>query len=549
MIRGLITENLGDSKYRVQISYDTARADAIVARNIEQMVYLDEAIAAVQAKVIEIELRATDLTAQFDAKVEALKTAETPDQADAIKLELDSISDDHDGLNPELQKLSIAKNGLKAQKFQLEKENAFIDETKGGDISVTAYSNEFDDTLTGIVPVELIGGLKGYPVIVQSDAFNGRIARAIGVKREHCFSNLALLTGWLKWRQKHVIGIVQSVGETVTASVVGINHPQSLIGAVQPFDLNVFSASTAYPYEAGDYALIEADQNGLQAFKGWYKNPRQADLLELYIQFQTIGEPRGYRCGFDFFGDQPLFLTDTLHYRNGQMTLLGRDSTDEVIRRNEINTAGGWESWNQQNSFFDDPADDAWRFGFHYVIYRTPSQGALRDKKRVAGMDVFSVHGNTLKVGPPYFEEGNEKTINFDDSASSYKYLDRWYCPFDSDSGEYLPPVKKYATLTYLAPLLSHALLIEDELWIVEISLHQVNRYGVSLPWDRNFTILYLNANFDLIYQYKNGEGHTNPNLSVKRIDTLYENDVIYVTPDEIEDYYAERGWHGFTQQ
>lgn len=188
----------------------------------------------------------------------------------------------------EIQRLEFYVNALKVEILSLQKNQAFIERHQGADRVVNAYSNEYDESLTGVVPVELIGGNYQFPVIVASDTINGRIATPLNIKREHCFSNIALISGWLKWKQKHAVAQVQSVGTDVVATIYAIGHQLSMVGPVYPFNHTVINAATDYEYEVGDQALVEYSQFGEMTFKGWYAEPREMSGLFLLFRGRNI---------------------------------------------------------------------------------------------------------------------------------------------------------------------------------------------------------------------------------------------------------------------
>lgn len=238
MIAGLIEGHLGASKYSVRISYDVTKANILIdwygTTIIERKAQKEQAI--------------VELNAAIANEVEDLLYVE--------------------------YKLKTYINLLSSEILQLEKSTEFVEKHKGGEKVVTAYSNLYDESLTGIVAVELIGGIIDSPVIIVGQPIDRRVTMAVNMGKEHCFSNFALMSGWLKWAQRYSFARIDTAGSTATGTMATLNNKLSLIGGIVPFDKESISAADDYGYELGDLALVEFDSAGNQAYNGWYKNPR-----------------------------------------------------------------------------------------------------------------------------------------------------------------------------------------------------------------------------------------------------------------------------------
>ncbi len=258
MIAGLIESHLGASQYTVRVSYDTTAADALIVENEK---VLADSIAQKAFEVSELE------------KIKALLTAALVFEY-ATQEKADEAQKTIDGYRLKIRSIGFVISMLSAEILRITKVNEFIEKTKGADKVLTIYSNLYDETLTGIVAVELIAGVIDAGVIITGGVQTELLSRAVNISKFHVYSNFALMPGWLKWAQVYSVATVTNAASPVVGDMAMLTNVLSLIGGILPFDKSTISSTTEYPYELGDQALVQFDSAGVQSFQGWYTEPR-----------------------------------------------------------------------------------------------------------------------------------------------------------------------------------------------------------------------------------------------------------------------------------
>jgi hypothetical protein len=269
MIAGLIESHLGASQYAVRVSYDTTAADALLVENEK---VLAEVTAQKDWALNQISLLITEIIniLSFIYNTEDGRAAAQALVNEDLRL-VESHNFDIDLLSSEILRIT--------------KINEFIERNKGADKVLTIYSNLYDETLTGIVAVELIAGVIDAGVIITRGVQGELLSRAVNISKFHVFSNFALMPGWLKWAQVFSIATVEAVGETIDGTMATLSNQLNLLAPVLAFDKPTVSVASTYPYQVGDQALVQFDANGVQSLNGWYTEPRSlAETLAIFVK-------------------------------------------------------------------------------------------------------------------------------------------------------------------------------------------------------------------------------------------------------------------------
>lgn len=230
-----------------------------------------------------------------------------------------------------IKQLQVHINMLKVEVLTLQKKNEFIDKTKGEDQQITAYSNVYDDTLTGLVPVHLVAGNIDQAVIITDDGItvDGLLSRAMNISKEHCFVNFALMPGWLAWKQPYAVGLVNTIDAQVTSQIYPMNNKLSLVKDVRPHKLTAMSDTTEYDYHIDDKPLVKLSDSGVPTYNGWYEKPR--NLLPRLVAFIAATQP--YDANKGIYGV-------TLNTSTGEMSSILRLGNHTQILESQYSVNG-----------------------------------------------------------------------------------------------------------------------------------------------------------------------------------------------------------------
>ena len=265
MIQGEIVENLGESQYRLQLSYDHRYTEVLLAglllAHSEVKADRDYAITVIDSIGMDLQSKREELDAQIIVKATEIQKQKLTAEIAKLKVELQSVQN-------KLNSYLVSMTALSSK-------HDFIEANQGVDFFITAYTNTWSDALTGIVSVFLVGGSVSHAVIIVDGVVSEVLSKVTNIKKEANFSNLALLSGWIKWGQPFAVGTIQSVGETSVANMTTINSKYSTVKEILPRGKVSVDKAAGYPYEVGDYALLEIDGDNVFSYKGWYEKPKQ----------------------------------------------------------------------------------------------------------------------------------------------------------------------------------------------------------------------------------------------------------------------------------
>lgn len=271
MGRGLITQNLGEGQYAIQI---------VPARDIDQMITdLNNKVSALTVEIAPLQIEADALTVQINSKlseITALITEQhTLDPTDPryseIDDELQSIIADAEELKQ--QRLAFYREIalLKMKQFALEKKAEQLTGLEARlDQELVVWCVDYSTSLTGEVTTIEINGEPDH-ILIQpggTGGLGGKLNPVITQSVAQSCLNFAIHPGWQKWRPTYRTGTVTSIDYGADQCAVDLDAAVSSYSDRPSINQSVSLSGVTVDYMSFGASLLEVGDSVVVEFVG-----------------------------------------------------------------------------------------------------------------------------------------------------------------------------------------------------------------------------------------------------------------------------------------
>lgn len=439
MGRAIIQSHLGAGRYWVDIKYNTAMSDAMIAQMQQRVAALDVQIPLLETAIADEELK--------------YNQAELTSPPAEWKV-LYAIRQTINGYQRKRRSHVIERASLTQKMTSLQ---ALTDT-----VSREAWCADLTENINGEVGTIEPEGVAGAPIIQPGYAGNaaysktrdGCLQHAMATVPEATFWNLALLPGWQKWRPLYrtgIITILDTANDTATVvldAAVSTQHPWG-----KDIDLNVEETLEAIPVEymtcnaqaftVGDHCVVRFEGQNWDNPKviGFVDNPKPCgEYVYFHMQIYTGGGASVKAVMvWDIAGQKP--------FESGGFTVpCSADDPAYVAWRSGMSNAGQ-SLFNSQIVVERTSAD---------LLPLNPGSGETKEKRIAAGM------APVLPSGEDYARQTLEELYDEDDNLVwqrifNHVHINAWGSPFttikslwstrqqDYDEGDSPIPAPEYS--------------------------------------------------------------------------------------------------------